>query len=211
MKESAGRKRDEGKDGSIISPLAGTLVDETGDKFTPSHASKKGKRYRYYVSNRLLNTAGKDESITKTGGWRLPAKALEDQIARATLCHLRIRLPVDLLINPAAEAIAKIGSHLDLLDALLRTRGPDVILSCIEVGTIRPGAIGVSLDPEAIADALEMSEDEPNSDALMFALPFQFRKRGVETKLTIESDPPKQADTTLVRSIAKAHQYYDAI
>jgi site-specific DNA recombinase len=132
LKESAARKRGEGKGGAIISPLASKLVDEVGDKLTPSHANKKGKRYRYYVSNRLLNIAGKNDSNTKVGGWRLPAKALEDQIANATLSHLRNRLPVDLLINPAADAISKIGSHLDLLDALSRTKGPIEILSCIE-------------------------------------------------------------------------------
>ncbi|MEM5495090.1 recombinase family protein [Hoeflea sp. AS16] len=211
MKESAGRKRGEGKDGSIISPLAGTLVDETGDKFTPSHASKKGKRYRYYVSNRLLNTAGKDGSSRKTGGWRLPAKALEDQIAKATLSHLRNRLPVDLLINPATDTISKIGSQLNLLDAQSRTRGPNLTLSCIEKGRISPGAVELSLNPETVADSIEISEDELNPDTLVFELPFQFKKRGVETKLTIGTDNSKPIDTTLIRSIAKAHQYYDAI
>jgi site-specific DNA recombinase len=142
---------------------------------TPSHANKKGKRYRYYVSNRLLNIAGKNDSDTKVGGWRLPAKALEDQIANATLSHLRNRLPVDLLVNPAAEAISKIGSHLDLLDAQSRTKGPKSILSCIEKGTIRPGAIEISLNPEAIADTIAISEDELNRMPLVFstAVPVQ--------------------------------------
>lgn len=211
LKESAARKRGESRDGAIISPLAGMLVDETGDKLTPSHASKKGKRYRYYVSNRLLNNAGESDRNMETGGWRLPAKALEDQIANATLSHVRNRLPVDLLINPAADAISKIGSNLDLLDVLSRTKGPIAILSCIERGTITPGAIETSLDPEELADTLEISEDELNPDALMFTLPFQFRKRGVETRLTIGSNSSKPADATLIRSIAKAHQYFDAI
>ena len=211
LKESAGRKRGEGKDGAIISPLAGKLVDETGDKFTPSHASRKGKRYRYYVSNRLLNNAGESDRNAKTSGWRLPSKELENQISNATLSHMRNRLPVDLLINPAADAISRIGSNLDLLDVLSRTKGPITIFSLIERGTIRPGAIEISLDPEMLADTLEISEDELNPDALMFTLPFQFRKRGVETKLTIGTDPSKPIDTTLIRSIAKAHQYYDAI
>ncbi len=68
LKESAARKRDEDKGGAIISLLAGKLVDETGGKLTPSHAGKKGKRYRYYVSNRLLNTAAKNATNTNTGG-----------------------------------------------------------------------------------------------------------------------------------------------
>lgn len=211
LKESAARKRGEDKGGAIINPLAGKLVDEAGDKLIPSHASKKGKRYRYYVSNRLLNTAGKNDSNAKTDGWRLPANTLEDQIAKATLSHLSNRLPVNLLINPGAYAISNIGKNIDLLDVQSRIKTPNRILSCIDKGTIRPGAIEISLDPEAVADTLEISEDELNPDVLTFSLPFQFRKRGVETRLTIGSNTSKPADTTLIRSIAKAHQYYDAI
>jgi len=211
LQERAARKRGAGKDGVIISPLAGKLFDEAGDKLISTHASRKGKRYRYYVSNRLLNNAGESDSKRKTGGWRLPAKLLEDQIANATLSHLRNRLPVDLLITPAADAISKIGSNLDLLDALSRTKGPSRILNCLEQGTIRPGAVEIGLNLEAIADAFEISEDELNPEAVMFTLPFQFRKRGVEIKLTIGTDRSKPIDSTLIRSIAKAHQYYDAI
>lgn len=211
LQERAARKRGGGKDGVIISPLAGKLVDETGDKLVSTHASRKGKRYRYYVSNRLLNNAGKSDSNRKTGSWRLPAKPVEDQIANATLSHMRNRLPVDLLINPGADAISKIGNHLDLLDVQSRAKGPNTILSCIENGMIRPGAMEIRLDPENLADTLEISEDELNPDALMFTLPFQFRKRGVETKLKIGTDHAKPIDITLIRSIAKAHQYYDAI
>lgn len=69
----------------------------------------------------------------------------------------------------------------------------------------------ISLDLETLADTIEISEDELNPDVLMFALPFQFRKRGVETRLTIGTDNLRTIDTTLISSIAKAHQYYDAI
>ncbi len=103
------------------------------------------------------------------------------------------------------------GNHLALLDAQSRTRGPNAILSCIEQGIIRPGAIEISLNPETLADTIEISEDELNPEALVFILPFQFRKRGVETKLTIGIDTSKPVDTTLIRGLAKAHQYYDAI
>ncbi|MCY0152326.1 hypothetical protein OEG86_08820 [Hoeflea alexandrii] len=45
------------------------LVDETIDKLTHSHANNRGKRHRYYVSNRLPNTAGKDGSNSTAVGW----------------------------------------------------------------------------------------------------------------------------------------------
>src|SRR5205807_4129576 len=52
--------------------LIGLLFDETGDRLSPSHAVRSGRRYRYYVSRRLLQARRKDEA-----GWRLPAEELE--------------------------------------------------------------------------------------------------------------------------------------
>src|SRR6267142_2210766 len=50
--------------------LAALLVDARGERFTPSHAVKKGRRYRYYVSGALITHAGTDPAQ----GWRLPAQ-----------------------------------------------------------------------------------------------------------------------------------------
>ncbi|MDP2118526.1 MAG: recombinase family protein [Hoeflea sp.] len=212
LKEAGARKRGKGRGRrATISLLAGKLVDETGDKLTPTHTNKNGTRHRYYISSRLIGGAGNEENQKKSGGWRLPAKALEDQIGRAIICHVRDRLPVNLLINPTTDAISKIGSQLDLLGAQSGTKDASAILSCIEQATIRPGAIEISLSPEALADAMAISEDELNPDSRTFELPFQFRKRGVETKLVIGAETSQSIDATLIRSIAKAHRYYDAI
>src|SRR4029077_14619787 len=40
--------------------LAGVLVDARGERLTVSHAVKKGRRYRYYVSTALITEAGTD-------------------------------------------------------------------------------------------------------------------------------------------------------
>ena len=53
--------------------LAGLLFDEKGERLTPTHAVKKGTRYRYYVSTTLLTGAGRNRS----GGRRIPAGNLE--------------------------------------------------------------------------------------------------------------------------------------
>src|SRR5205823_7149714 len=49
--------------------LAGLLVDARGERLTPSHAVKKGRRYRYYVSAALITDGGTDRE-----GWRLAAR-----------------------------------------------------------------------------------------------------------------------------------------
>src|SRR4030088_1707710 len=47
--------------------LAGVLVDARGERLTPSHAVKKGRRYRYYVSGALIT----QETTDRAQGWRL--------------------------------------------------------------------------------------------------------------------------------------------
>src|ERR1700730_3427050 len=58
--------------------LAGVLTDALGERFTPSHAVKKGRRYRYYVSAALISEAGTDHAQS----WRLPAQEIEDAVTR---------------------------------------------------------------------------------------------------------------------------------
>ena len=60
--------------------LAGVLFDAEGEAMTPTHAVKKGVRYRYYVSRRLITDVkanGERELGRREQGQRLPAGDLE--------------------------------------------------------------------------------------------------------------------------------------
>src|SRR5438105_4359069 len=97
--------------------LTGLLFDETGDRLSPSHAVRSGRRYRYYVSRRLTQARRKDES-----GWRLPAEQLE-----------KVVLPflTDLLSDE--RRLAKLIGHRD--PAVIRRaleRAADLVASGIE-------------------------------------------------------------------------------
>jgi hypothetical protein len=59
--------------------LSGLLLDETGHRLRSVHTSKKGVRYRYYVS-RPVDQLGTHEIAT---GWRLPAEDVERVVERA--------------------------------------------------------------------------------------------------------------------------------
>jgi hypothetical protein len=65
--------RASGVDAKQPSLLAGLIFDESGERLTPSHAVKKGTRYRYYVSRSLIVGTAKDNST----GRRIPAANLE--------------------------------------------------------------------------------------------------------------------------------------
>src|SRR6266849_108492 len=84
-KASAHRRKADAAEPSL---LAGVLVDAWGERFTPSHAVKKGRRYRYYVSGALIAEAGPD----RAQGWRLPAQEIEDTV---------IKVLTDALNSPA--------------------------------------------------------------------------------------------------------------
>jgi site-specific DNA recombinase len=56
--------------------LAGLAFDEIGERLTPSHAVKKGTRYRYYVSRSLIVGAAEEHSK----GRHIPAANLENLV-----------------------------------------------------------------------------------------------------------------------------------
>src|SRR6476660_6630027 len=54
--------------------LTGMLFDRDGNRMTPSHAGKKGTRYRYYVSGSLITKARTENSAAL----RIPAAEIEE-------------------------------------------------------------------------------------------------------------------------------------
>jgi DNA invertase Pin-like site-specific DNA recombinase len=86
------------------SPLVGKIYDETGDRLTPSHTRKGGKRLRYYISSRLVTR----NRATHPDAWRLQATSLEQSVVQAVrnmLAHptaavtLGDDLPADQLVG----------------------------------------------------------------------------------------------------------------
>ncbi len=57
--------------------LTGLLYDDTGDRMRPTHATARGKRFRYYVSSRI-----KGARQTESTAWRIPASTVDGAIVR---------------------------------------------------------------------------------------------------------------------------------
>ena len=73
------------------------------------------------------------------------------------------------------------------------------------------GRVDIVLIDQCVAELIGVNEKWLNSDALSFSTGFQYRKRGVETKLVIGAAPTTDRDDTLIRNIAKAQQFYNAV
>jgi site-specific DNA recombinase len=211
LKSGAGRQRGAEASSTAPSPLAGKIFDETGDRLTPTHANKRGVRYRYYVSNRMIVDKTDKDGTSPTSGWRLPAKPLEEQIARVVIDRLRDQTQGDVLKDAPIDEIARLRHLLDQAGSQQPRTDQVTILDCIERATIAPGKIDIVLDPARTADRLGLAPNHLSASLTRFAAPFQYRKRGVEGRMVIGNERIQQVDATLLRSIARAQRCYEAI
>jgi site-specific DNA recombinase len=194
-----------------VSLLIGQVFDETGDRLTPSHTkSSKGHQLRYYVSHRLIRSKGpKDPS-----GWRLPGPELEDLVVNLIRKHLGTPAVLSRIVEDATtEETALIVTRLTDITANGADRNDDrnmVVLNLVQSIKVAPGKITISILNNGLADLLDVDASRIADEHLEVESTFRLRKRGVETKLVLDG-APGQRDETLIKNIAKAHQYFNLI
>ena len=190
------------------SPLIGKLFDESGDRLTPSHASKNGVRHRYYVSHRLIKQSG-EKDLT---GWRLPARALEEGLAKTLVEELeRPSFLTRVLPATRASELKQVLRRIDgLIKELKGALSASVTANLISKVRISAGCIEIRLDREMLSRQLAVQNADIFEDGLKFEKPFQLRKRGVETKLVL-GGVLSEPDITLIRNIVVAQKWFEAI
>lgn len=144
--------------------------------------------------------------------WRLPAPKLEAAIAAAIRTQLQVPafLP-SLLPDLEATEADRLGTKLAVLAEKVSAGGilPDWC-ALIERATVAPGELTIQLDVTTLADRLRLSAGRLSPEALQISAPFQLRRRGVETRIILGGSTP-EPDHTLIRNIAKAVDWFEAI
>lgn len=182
-------------------PLLGTFRDETGDRLTPTHTQRRDRRFRYYVSNRLL-TGKRDPA-----GWRLPARSFEHAVSRLIADHLETRAKHHaVLITHQLASAEDAARKAEALAATIRTQGIETIAPAIETGEVSKGRIHIRLDPAHLAGRLDLTAEDLDRAILEIDAPFTARRRGVETKI-IAGDLKRAPDPTLLRGLQRAHRW----
>lgn len=184
--------------------LTGKLRDETGDRLTPTHTVRRGRRFSYYVSHRLI-AGGTDPS-----GWRLPAEALEATLQR--IIGRRLREAANrhaLLATPDVLGAGEIAHRTEQLVADLE-KDPAYCSSLISSVDLEHGRIRISLAPEQISAPLGIAAAALSSDLLSFTCAFSLRRRGVETRI-VAGETSAAPDETLLRTLAEAHSWAEAL
>ncbi|MFZ5674353.1 MAG: recombinase family protein [Pseudomonadota bacterium] len=212
--------RSEAKEPSL---LGGLIFDDTGDRLTPSHAVKKGKRYRYYISNRLITKSGTQD---QGGGQRVPAAELEE-VATAGIKSF-LAEPAKLaeileLADISAEAIGpmiKRGTQVSAIIALPESPQCRAYLHrMISKITIGKQELEISINPSGFAALLNgdsesidspLSAPRGNAQTYELRLPLQLRHRGAETRLILlapQFGPKPARDPALISLLARAYTW----
>jgi DNA invertase Pin-like site-specific DNA recombinase len=110
--------------------LTGLLYDDAGHRMIPTHATKVGIRYRYYVS--LPHLKGESKTISVGSVSRIPATDIEDIIVRSVNEHLVAQYNQPTFSGAhwdnrgvIAEHVVRIDVHKDRLIVRFKSAGTD--------------------------------------------------------------------------------------
>ncbi len=197
--------------------LTGFLFDETGDRLSPSHAVKQGRRYRYYISHRLMQARRKGGD-----GWRLPARDVErlilNQVHHILNSDAKL-LDLTLLRQaPAHDQQLAVGRARHASEHLTSGSPKEIqktLRAIIHRIVIHPGGVRFEIAPakitawlrdESLLDPLSAEQTELRS----IEVPASLQRRGVEAKLVMTNGAvPCSVDQTLLVLIARAHLYLE--
>ncbi|MBV7409681.1 hypothetical protein [Maritimibacter sp. DP1N21-5] len=187
----------------VDAALMGKVRDETGDLLTPTHTKRRGRRLRYYISNRLVS-GGPDKT-----GWRLPAKAFEEAVAQAISDHLKAAAArhAGLMAGSIADTKAATDRIVSIAQAI-ETEGILRIAKAIHSVTLTRRSMTIGLNRDAVASDLEMPAEILTDELLTFETAVTLKRRGIEMKL-VAGDRTPEPDRTLLRALRHAHRWAD--
>ena len=101
--------------------LAGLIYDDSGQRMTPSHANKKGTRYRYYVSQALVRRNRRSAPRAR----RVPAGNVERLVEERLTAFLKSQGEIFDAVEPLFDDVNERQEVVNRA-ADLATRWPDL-------------------------------------------------------------------------------------
>jgi len=214
-----------GANAKYPSLLAGLAFDESGGRLTPTHAVKKGTRYRYYVSRSLITGTAKDHSQ----GRRIPAGNLETLVVG----RLRAFLADEGAVLGAITNAEQNGAQQKRLimrgrqiSEELPTLAPDmvrsILMTLVNRIEIKEEHIEIRVYRQRLHDLLQAQSVEPSfaaptptshpGDILKLKIKARLQRVGREMKLVVHNaDDQAAADPGLLRIVARAHDFRERL
>jgi site-specific DNA recombinase len=195
--------------GVVSSPLAGKLFDENCEPLYACGANKRTRRYRYYVSRKVIRGSS-DKTRT---GWRLPALEIERAVSRAGQKMLADQPAIAVTLQDAGVPIGDLQSALDAAARKSKQLVHDAeiadnLRNLIDRVQLESGGIRVSLNLKRLL-AEPIDTGDPAGLTMTRFIPIEMKRRGVEIRLVIEGEAARAArpDPALLKAIARGHRW----
>lgn len=169
--------------------LAGLVVDGDGQSMTATHANKRGKRYRYYVSKSLIT---KDEQ-PEPNAIRVPAGDLDILVAEQLrkLCSSRGSLigmleQLDLDARQIERALSRAEAGFVLSADWNRKR----ISKVVKRVSVEPNRITIDIAPSGLANVLtdELIQVDREPQPISIAVDAQLGRAGKGKRIIVEKE-----------------------
>jgi site-specific DNA recombinase len=195
--------------------LAGLLVDAQGERLTPSHAVKKSRRYRYYVSAALITEAGTDQAQ----GFRLAAREIEEAVIR--ILSAALTNPAKLLewLGTAAMSNDKmrkiLGRANRLAVALKGSPGEQAraVRELVEKVLVADNTIMIRMRRRSLVDRDVASSG--SEDPIELTARVALKRHGVETRMIspglVQQHHNARYDPVLIKAIARGRAWFEEL
>ena len=187
---------------TVSCPLTNKLFDVSGERLIPVHVNKKGRRYRYYISQSLKA----DPRHASPNGWRLPGLEFEQVITYAALEIIHDEVAITTALQESGIVVQHIHSALDAAGKI-QPDAADLIDRFIERVELRQDGIRLML---SLASLMAPKMDS-HSITIVRDILMQMKQRGVEKRLIIGGSGPARVDQTLLKTIVRAHTWFNEL
>jgi site-specific DNA recombinase len=199
--------------------LVGLLEDAKGNRFTPSHTSKNGRRYRYYVCQ-----------MTTHGCGRMPAHDVERQVCLKLRSFLqsgrKVMDALGLPEDPPARTQQLIAAAVKQSDEWLSASPAavqDFVRKVVRRVVVHPDRVEVEVgkrklratltgDPHAPRPAIQKLE-QGSCDVIRLAIAARIKRCGNEMRLVLPPDRLSQAPShpasSLLKALARGRKWYE--
>jgi site-specific DNA recombinase len=198
--------------------LAGLIYDDAGNRLVSSHATKNGKRYRYYVTS---EGTGRSAAAASAPRLWLPAALIDELVLTKLQSFLTDKAQISTLLRETRCRPAQIGSGIgiaskfadSLTSAAPMAQNAADLLARV---TVRPTSLNISIKRDLLLALLtdtlaEPSKDKDQDSIISLEATTPAAPGGRSGKLVFEDQNGKTPDAVVVKAIARASVWFEQL
>jgi site-specific DNA recombinase len=208
--------------------MTGIIEDAAGHRLTPSFTIRRGRRYRYYVSQASMHdSARRGNEIT-----RLPAHEIESRVLERVIRFLKSDAEIFDRLSTERQTPSKLREQVsgakklaEKLSSLSSNHLRDLLLSFLRRVVVDEDQTRLMIDPNELRHLVmsrcestaNKAEDkrEPYVDPICLTIDAKLKKYGGVVHIVVPPNPTNLATTnskpSLLKALARAHGWYEMV